>query len=179
MTSTIAFSYHDKGIDVAFGQNVHDCSNMCIYGSNLMTTYGANKNVDYDKMLTSFAQWCTQLEAMTESDLKVIKQLQDTIINGKDMVNFIGKIEIAAVAANMGIKTIAPLGVSQVSEVTRGLLQKDNNIFREDREQSLWDFYNAFTYVLKGDKSDIVTLLSDTRNIGELILSAFNIEKLN
>jgi hypothetical protein len=179
MTSVIAFSYHDKGIDVAFGQNVHDCSNMCIYGSNLMSTYGANKNVDYDKMLTAFSQWCTQLEAMSERDMAIIERLQSTQISGKDMVNFIGKMEIAAVAANIGIKTMAPLNVTQVGEVTKSLLHKEPTMFHEDTRTTLWEFYNNFTYVLKADKSDIVSLLTDTRNIGELILDAFKVERSN
>ena len=179
MTSVIAFSYHDKGIDVAFGQNVHDCSNMCIYGSNLMSTYGANKNVDYDKMLTSFKQWCTQLEAMSDHDMAIIERLQETVISGTDMVNFIGKMEIAAVAANIGIKTMAPLNVTQVGEVTKELLKKAPTMFHEDSRTTLWNFYNNFTAVLKGDKSDIVTLLTDTRNIGELILDAFKVERNN
>lgn len=178
-SACIAFSYHDKGIDVAFGQNVHDCSNMCIYGSNLMSTYGTNKNVDYDKLLTSFTQWCSQLEAMSEKDLAIINAMQSKKITGKDMVNFIGKMEIAAVAANIGLKNIAPMNVTQVGAVTQSLLKKDNNIFREDNEGTLWDFYNNFTAVLKGDKSDIVSLLTDTRNIGDLILSAFEISALN
>ena len=173
--AAIAFSYHDKGIDVAFGQDVHDCSNMCIFGSNLMSTYGSGKNVDYDKMLTSFKQWCTQLEAMSEADIAIINAMQSKTITGTDMVNFIGKMEIAAVAANIGIKQIAPLNVTQVGEVTKGLLRKDNKMFHEDNKSTLWDFYNNFTYVLKGDKSDIITLLTDVKNVGELILSSFSI----
>lgn len=171
----IAFSYHDKGLEIAYGQDVNDCSNLCIYGSNRMFTYGSGKNVDYDKMLTSFKQWCTVLPAMAEADAKIINKMREAIVTGPEMVRTIGKMLIIANAANMGKRVVAPLNVTQVSDITRGLLKKDEHIFADHSATTLWNFYNAMTYVMKPERSDMVTLLEDVNNISNMFVDQFNL----
>mgnify|MGYP001595893207 CR=1 FL=1 len=171
----IAFSYHDKGLEIAYGQNVNDCANLCIFGSNRMFTYGSGKNVDYDKMVTSFKQWCTILPAMAEEDARIINKMREITVTGPDMVKTIGKLLIIANAANMGKRVVAPLNVTQVSDVTRGLLKKDEQMFADHSSCSLWDFYNAMTYVIKPERSDMVTLLEDVNNISNMFVEQFNL----
>ncbi len=172
----IAFSYHDKGIDLAFGTNVHDCSNMNIFGSNVMHTYGKNKDVSYDRMLDVFREWSMNLEEMHKRDLALIQSMQRIIVTGKEMLQFLAKLSIKAVSANMGLKVIAPLNVSQVNEIIRGIVAKKGEKFYEGDDCTLWEFFNFMTFVMKGDRADITTLLTDISSLGEIVIQEFSVE---
>jgi len=174
MQCCLAFAYHDKGIDVAFGHDVRDCSNMCIYGKNILHTWGSGQNVNYDKMMEILRGWSGNLEQMHENDLRIIQMMQVTKVSTQSMLQFIGKLLVLANAANTGQKVIAPLNVTQVSEITRGLLNtNDISLFEPDEEVTLWKFYNAITSVMKAGNSDITTLLTDVAEIGNMMVREY------
>lgn len=177
MTSCIAFSYHDKGIDLAYGHNVHDCSNMSIFGSNVLHTYGAGKNVSYETMLEVFTEWCNKMDEMHKKDMLIIAAMKGKKIKGGGMLKFMGKLLSLAVGFNIGMKVVAPLNVTQCGEVTKGILSKDPNLFNEDNEITLWEFYNFMTFVMKGDKADITSLLTDIVALGNMMVEEYHLEK--
>ena len=176
MNVSVAFAYHDKGIDVAFGHDVKDCSNMSIFGSHIFHTYGSNQNVDYEKMMDTIRIWANNMDKMHEDDLKIIKAMTETSITKERAQEFLGKLLILANAKNMNRPVVAPLNVTQVSEVSKGLLSCDFNILEEDeKEYSLWRFYNDMTAVLKAGNSDITTLLTDVTEIGNMMVTEFKL----
>jgi len=175
MQVSIAFAYHDKGIDVAFGHDVRDCSNMSIFGSNILHTYGQNQNVDYQKMLDIIRDWAKDFDAMHERDLAIINKMINTEISKEDAQQFLGKLLLLANASNLNKPVIAPLNVTQVSEVSRGLIQSDYDILETEEPYSLWKFYNDMTYILKADNNDITTLLTDVSEIGNMMVSEFKL----
>lgn len=172
----IAFSYHEKGIDLAFGTNVHDCSNMNIFGSNVMHTYGKGKDVSYDRMLEVLREWSTHLDAMHAKDLALITSMQMITVTGKEMLLFLGKLLVNAVSANAGFKVVAPLNVSQVNEIVRGVVKEKGEKFYEGEDCTLWEFFNFMTFVMKGDKADITSLLTDISALGEIVIKEFEVQ---
>jgi len=171
----IAFSYHDKGLDLAFGSNVHDCQNMCIFGSNIMHTYGSKKDVNYERMLQVFKEWSGNLVALRNKDLTIIESMKRINITGFEMLRFTGKLLVNAVSSNIGIKCIAPLNVSQVNEVVRGIIAKKGEKFYEGPDCTLWEFYNFMTAVMKANKADITTLITDIAAIGEMMVEEYKV----
>jgi calcineurin-like phosphoesterase family protein len=123
-------------------------------------------------MLDAFSNWASKMEQMSEVDKAIIREMQTTYRSGRDIVEFIGKLMVAANAANIGKKIIAPLNVSQINEVIQGILRSKEQIFLPNNKVSVWEFYNTLTNVLKGNKSDIVTLLADTNNISNMTADA-------
>lgn len=177
MQCSIAFAYHDKGIDVAFGHDVKDCSNMSIFGSNILHTYGQNQNVDYQKMLDIIKDWAGNLDAMHERDLAIINHMVQVSITKERAQEFLGKLNLLANAANMNKPVVAPLNVTQVNEVSRGLVgNKDFDILCSEDTYSLWKFYNDMTEVCKPGNNDITTLLTDVTEIGNMIVKEFKID---
>jgi hypothetical protein len=172
----VAFSYHDKGLDLAFGSNVRDCSNVSIFGSNVMHTYGAKKDASYERMLEVFKEWSGKLDKMYEEDLKLIKSMMMIKVTGKEMLRFLGKLMVSAIKFNMGFKVVAPLNVTQVNEVIRGIITKKGEKFYEGPDCTLWEFYNFMTFVMKGDKADITTLLTDVAAIGNMMIAEYDIQ---
>ncbi len=176
MKISIAFAYHDKGIDVAFGHDVKVCSNMSIFGSHILHTYGQNQNVDYEKMMDIIKEWAGKLDKMAEEDRIIIRNMMGTSITKERAQEFLGKLLILANASNMNKPVVSPLNVTQVSEVSRGLLNSDFDILGEEEAQySLWKFYNDMTFVLKAGNSDITTLLTDVTEIGNMMVTEFKL----
>lgn len=171
----IAFSYHDKGLDLAFGTDVRDCTNMCIYGSNILHTYGSKKDVNYERMMQVLKEWSTRLPEMHRNDMEIIGKMMKVNVTGWEMVRFLGKLMVLAVESNMGMKVVAPLNVTQVGEVTRGVITKKGEKFYEGPDCTLWDFYNFMTYVMKADKADITTLLTDIASLGNMMISEYKV----
>jgi hypothetical protein len=178
MKISIAFAYHDKGIDVAFGHDVSVCSNMSIFGSHILHTYGANQNVDYEKLIDTVKVWANNLDKMAEEDIIIIKNMMATTITKEKAQEFLGKLLLLANAANMNKPVVSPLNVTQVSEVSKGLLSSDYDIFNATGEYSLWNFYNDMTAVLKAGNSDISTLLTDVTEIGNMLVKEFNLSNV-
>jgi len=171
----IAFAYHDKGIDVAFGTDVRDCANMCIYGSNIMHTYGSKKDVNYERMLSVLTEWSHNFESMFNRNLMIADRMSKINVSGFEMLRFLGKLSVLAVSANLGLKVVAPLNVTQVGEVTKGIILKKGEKFYEGPDCTLWDFYNFMTYVMKADKADITTLLTDIASLGNMMISEYKV----
>lgn len=178
MKVSIAFAYHDKGIDVAFGHDVSVCSNMSIFGSHILHTYGQNQNVDYEKLIDTVKVWANNLDKMAEEDIIIINNMMATSITKEKAQEFLGKLLLLANAANMNKPVVAPLNVTQVSEVSRGLLNSDYDIFGSTESYSLWNFYNDMTEVLKAGNSDISTLLTDVTEIGNMIVNEFDLSRV-
>ena len=176
LSACIAFSYHDKGLDLAFGSHVWDCTNMSIFGENVMHTYGSKKDVNYPRMLEVFSDWCNNLEAMHRRDLAIIESMKRMTVTGMEMLRFIGKLMVRAVEANMGMKVVAPLNVTQVGEVTRGIINLKGEKFYDGPDCTLWEFYNFMTFVIKGNRSDITTLITDNVAIGNMMVEEYNIQ---
>lgn len=176
LSGCVAFSYHDKGLDLAFGSHVWDCSNMSIFGENVMHTYGSKKDVNYPRMLEVFSDWCNNLEAMHKRDLAIIQSMKLTPVSGFEMLRFIGKLMVKAVEANMGMKVVSPLNVTQVGEVTRGIINLKGEKFYEGPDCTLWEFYNFMTFVIKGNRSDITTLITDNVAIGNMMVEEYDIQ---
>ena len=173
----IAFAYHDKGIDVSFGQNVHDCSNMCIFGSNVLHTYGKYQNVNYEKMLSIVNDWAQNAEQLRKNDLALIQSMKMITVTSEQMLQFTGKLLVLANAVNMGKKAVAPLNVTSVSEVVRGLLKDNEEVFRSGNTLTLWQFYNYMTAIMKADHNqDITTLLTDIVNLGNMMVHEFSVQ---
>lgn len=175
MKISIAFAYHDKGIDVAFGHDVKVCSNMSIFGSHILHTYGQNQNVDYEKMMDIIKEWAGKLDKMAEEDRIIIRNMMGTSITKERAQEFLGKLLILANASNMNKPVVSPLNVTQVSEVSRGLLNSDFDILEAPDTYSLWKFYNDMTEVLKAGNSDITTLLTDVTEIGNMMVTEFKL----
>lgn len=179
LRSCIAFSYHDKGIDVAFGQDVRDCTNMSIFGSHILHTWGAGQNTDYKILMETLEKWAANFDKMTEEDRYVIREMQKIKITSERMHQFVGKLLLLANASNSGMKSaIAPVNVSQCSEISKGILM-GGQIFIPGMERSLWDFYNDITFVMKANRdtsqSDITSLLTDVSELGNMMMHEFGI----
>lgn len=171
--SAIALSYTDKGIQVSYGQNVWACDNMCIFGQNMLTTFGNNKT-SYENILQIMNGWAGKLQAKHDFDINILSQMRETEVSPEAVINMIGKLSINANAFNIGKDVFAPLNVSQVNELARSAYKE---VFESDRiaPANVFELYNLGTEMLKPDRVDTPVLLTSVRDFGQFIMDEFKI----
>lgn len=121
----IAISYHEKGIQVAYGVNVSICKNLLIFGSNRMSTYGGD-SIKYDKMYDVLDDWLKRYEEKKERDYNIVETLQRRKVNSDELFVILGKLIYEAERNNTVHKNGASLNVSQ----TLRLIDNYNLIYK-------------------------------------------------
>lgn len=175
VNTSIAIGYTERGIQIAFGANVKICSNMCIFGGNLMHTYGDNK-MRYDKMMQLVEKNIQELDSIAKRDFHILDRFRDTPINQQEMITSIGELHIQAVQGTY-FGGQSPLNIGQVSNLTKGLVKLTPDILTTSNDNiiSLFDFYNMGTEILHPSKTEITTLLPDTLQWGNYLTNRYNL----
>ena len=175
-STSIAIGYTEKGVQVAFGTNVHVCSNMCIFGGRLSVTYGNNK-MPFDKLMELVQKHMNELPSIAESDFGILNQYEQLPVNDRDIIETIGEMQINAVqGAYFGGD--APLNIGQVSHFTKGIIGAHPNLLDlggEERLMSLYDFYNMGTEILHPKRSEVSTVWPGVAHWGDYLNNRFNI----
>jgi hypothetical protein len=152
--TSIALSFNKNGVLVAFGQNVRICSNMCVFGKNLMTTYGQNK-VPFDKMLEVLNHWLDTMAEKEQFDLRMIEGMKSVEIDKVSEVDrLVGNLYRKSVEQAYG-SVVAPFTMTQMSVLTQDI----NKRLKEDsRLGTVWDLYNIGTNLYKPTDVDMVNI---------------------
>lgn len=171
---SIAMSFHQQGIQVAFGQNVTVCSNMCIFGDNIIYSYGSN-SMPLDKMFNVVRDWVANYSDMRAFDLKVMNRMKTILIDPvKELPELIGNLQIEAVnAAYRKSNVVPPLNISQISTFTKNAMDKIDEL--GGKMTSLWQLYNMATELHKPGVTDFPNILPANRNFGNFIIRHFNL----
>lgn len=153
--TSIAISFNKQGIVMAFGEKVHICQNMCVFGNNVMTTYGANK-MPYDKMIEVLNAWMEKLDSKRNFNDKIISTMKSIDVSGGEEVQrIIGKLYMNSVRQAYG-NTQAPFTISQMSSLVREL---DKRLQEDSRIGTVWDLYNIGTNMYKPGEVDMTNIL--------------------
>lgn len=152
--SSIAISFNKNGIAVAFGENVHVCQNMSIFGNNLMTTYGASK-IPYDKMIEVVNHWMEKLPKKQQYNHRIINAMKGIEINDPKMVyEIVGKLYTQSVRQAYGNQS-SPFTIGQMSSLVREL---DRQMQVDSTVGTLWDVYNMGTNLYKPGEVDLANI---------------------
>ena len=152
--SAIAVSFNKTGIAVAFGENVHFCQNMSIFGSNLMSTYGQTK-IPYDKMLDVMNHWMEKLPAKQQYNHRIINTMKEIELNDpKQVYKIVGKLYSQSVRQAYNGAT-SPFQIGQMSTLVREL---DKRMGEGQSIGSVWDLYNVGTNLYKPGEVDLANI---------------------
>jgi len=138
-TSTaLGVSFSSKGITVAFGQNVQVCSNMCVWGANVVRT---SQQLKYDNMMDIIREWVSNHEAKAAEDRQKINLMKNTHINDGTVDLIWGEIIRNAVLGNEGITT----PILNVAQTGRMIRTYQDQVLDTGEEQTMWNLMNAAT----------------------------------
>ena len=162
----IALAYHQDGYQIAIGANVKICSNLCIFGGFLLSSYGPHK-IDNGNIFKVLDNHIEKFEQVRKYNQELLQRMIDTPINEEYIIDFTGRMEQMAVKQAYLKGGTAPLNIGQVSTFTRNVLMA----MEEDNMKNLYHLYNAGTALHKVDSNDIVTLLPANNTMSNFMLS--------
>ena len=168
LNSAVAISYTEKGIQLAFGTNVHACSNTMIWGDNFMSTWGSNRT-EYQAMIDAFDSWMMNFDDKRLRNMEIIQQLKNRLVKESEMFEFLGHLIYEAERANTS-KEIAPLNVSQTLR-----LIDHYEVVKDGNPVTAWDITNFGTNDLKADRhaKDLTQIYDTTHKFSNRIAEHF------
>ena len=173
-TSTIAISFNDRGIHIAWGFNVRTCSNLSIFGSDdSIKTYGDDKR-NYQDMILNLDNYLLKADEKSKFNMQIMDRMKEMKISGRKALNeCVGGLYRSAVRqAYIDSKTEAPFNITTMSKFTQSL---ENNYQKLKDDSSVWNLYNFGTDIIKPANVDITRILEDNKNWGAYIMNHFGL----
>jgi hypothetical protein len=175
MRPGIAFTYSNnntaKGMQLAFGENVSVCDNLCAWGKYHFSTYGGQK-VEFEQGVQLLMHWLERFERVHSRHIETIHALKEREVERREFSRIIGTLFERAVRANLNERLIAPMNQT---EMARMVTQAAEALREEDRLITGWDIMNWGTEILKPQTSDMISLLENTTRFNDFVLDTLDI----
>lgn len=176
-TTNIAVAFHQKGIQVGFGNMVKICHNQCMLGAdNYAATYSdkgkgrAQYNNSVEDILGIVGGWLTNAKDKIYAEREEIEKMKGIEIGASEMFTIIGmlttlRVKCDTLHSEIRENTTYPLNNSQINQVTEDMLIK----YHRDNRVTVWDLYNSATQCYKANSMDIPSLMPQNRAMAEFI----------
>ena len=181
VTSNIAVSYTQRGIQVGFGRMVKVCHNMNIMGQGqFVTDYSVNgfryargemNKTDLNGIFAKIGTWLGDARHILLQDDEEIERMKNAILTAEQLYTILGLLQTIRVAHDTDIKKIKcgigtyPLNQTQLNKFTENLLVKQ----ADNGRISAWDFYNSATELYKPATVDQNLILPQTMSMVEFM----------
>lgn len=184
LTTNLAVAFHQKGIEVGFGNNVQICHNQTMlcpsqYASTYASERGAKgeKNLTIQEVIAKVDEWLSTAEERITAERNTIKRMKETQVNANTALQLIGMLTAMRVKADTKIKELRetmvyPLSNTQINSFTEKLLLQ----FKDNNELTAWDIYNAATDLYKPTSMEVNNILPQNRAMCAVLKQFFNIE---
>lgn len=174
LTTNLAVSYTQKGIQVGFGSMVKICHNQNIMGQGQFVSdysvkgmryaHGMKEKTDLAGIMKVIGGWLTDAEHIFITETETIERMKNSILTAEQLFTILGMLTVIRVQNDTSIKSIKtsdscyPLNQSQITKFTEGLLVKQ----KEEGRVSAWDMYNCATELYKPSVVDQNMILPQT-----------------
>lgn len=167
LTTNLAVSFHQKGIQVGFGPNVKIFHNQCMlnaqyYGSTY-SSRGNKTDVKYEipQLLDLVKSWLVDARHIVVTEKEKIERMKNIDVPAEQLFVIIGMMNVLRVKSDTSIKSIRsnevyPLNQSQISRFTEKMLVE----YDTKQNINLWDVYNAATDLYKANMMDTPNILT-------------------
>lgn len=181
-TTNLAVAFHQKGIQVGFGNMVKICHNQCMLSpTQYASTYsekgtGRGNGLSIPDLLDTVKSWLFDARHIIVTERERIERMKEVTCNAETILQIIGLLTAIRVKCDTSVKEIKeskvyPLNQAQISKFTENLLIQQH---QNDRI-SVWDIYNAATDLYKANTMDIPSLLPQNRAMVSFLEEQFNI----
>lgn len=169
-TTNLAVAFHQKGIQVGFGNMVKICHNQCMLSpTNYIATYsekgrGRGEGVTIPEVLDTVKSWLLDARHIIVTEREKIEKMQSINLDADTIFRLIGLLTAIRVKCDTKHSEIRetktyPLNQAQISQFTEALMLR----YHESHQVTAWDMYNAATDLYKATSMDIPALLPQNR----------------
>lgn len=181
-TTNLAVSFHQKGIQVGFGNMVKICHNQCMLGaSQYAATYGGRgegrgSGTSLTDIIETVRSWFINARHIVVREREKIERMKAIDIPAQQMYQIIGQLTAMRVATDTSHKEIRtnavyPLNQSQITQLTEAMLLRYNR----ERHITVWDLYNGATELYKATAMDIPAMLPQNRAMSAFLDEQFSL----
>ena len=185
-TTNLAVAFHQKGIQVGFGNMVKICHNQCMLcPTQYVSTYNERGNgrspqqVTIEEVMQTVKSWLFDAEHRIVTERAKIERMKQIEVNAQQMFTLIGMLTAISVKCDSRNKSIHenrvyPLNQAQISDFTEQMLVR----YDDKRIITAWDVYDAATNLYKANTMDIPSLMPQNRAMVRFLDEQFNLETL-
>lgn len=157
LTTNLAVSFTQKGIQVGMGPNVKICHNQCMLGAkdSYAVTFAdgwAKKEdkLDIPQLIDKVGTWLDNVGYHAEADQKTIGTMKSMHLRPGQLTSIIGDLNRERIAHDSSSPLIHksgiyPLSQTQINDVTEELMKKE----AEQQDMTAWDVYDTSTFQYK------------------------------
>lgn len=174
----LAFSISQKGFEVAVGNKVSVCENMCIFGAeDRIQSFGSGEDkMTISSMIDRITKWGREYQGIFERNVEYIKKLKETPISYDESNIIFGDLYRHSIINNN--PTLKVQDKKNIMTLANTIIGKGHNRFIEEtikrnRESSLWDLYNDITFEHKVQNVDSVGILSENQELSMYLLNHY------
>jgi hypothetical protein len=184
-TTNLAVAFHQKGIQVGFGNMVKICHNQTmLHADKYIATYNergkgrAEQNFTVQQVLDTVKSWLVDARHIIVSEREKIERMKSIEVSAEQIFTIIGMLTAIRVKCDTSIKEIRenrvyPLNQAQISQFTESLMLKHCN---NGGRISAWDLYNSATDLYKADAMDIPQIMPQNRAFVSFLDEQFNLQ---
>lgn len=174
ITTNMAISFQQRGIQVAIGRNVCICHNQCLLSpEHYAATYSdgnKRRSMDVNGILAQANDWLDNLRGIVADNDEKIAQMKMREIEAREMFTFIGMLTALRVSAETKYKEIRnsqiiPLNQAQIGKLTEKMMIA----YTIKGCVTAWDLYNAATDMYKSTTLDQPMILSQNLAMSNFI----------
>lgn len=169
-TTNLAIAFHQKGIQVGFGNMVKICHNQCMLSPDkYISTYsdkgkGRGNGATIAEVIDAVKSWLLDARHIIVTEREKIEKMKSIECDADMLFKLIGLLTAKRVKCDTHYKEMRdnstyPLNQAQISQFTESLLLH----YHQYQRVSVWDVYDAATNLYKADAMDIPAMLPQNR----------------
>lgn len=182
MTTSIAISYTQRGIQVGIGPNVRICHNQCMLSpQHYAATFsdrgrkGMTERHEVSELLEIVRGWLFDARNIFVNESAKIAKMKAIEVPALQMNCLVGMLTATRVACDSTIERIRktetyPLSQTQINKFTEDML-----VCYNDRQKvTLWDIYNCCTEMYKADLMEIPNVMPQNLALSNFLNSVYH-----
>lgn len=184
-TTNLAIAFHQKGIQVGFGNMVKICHNQCMLGAGqYIATYSERGNgrrsqedkIDIPQIIEAVKSWLFDARQIIITEREKIAKMKEIEVTADQMFRLIGLLTALRIQSDTAIKQLRvnktyPLNQGQICQLAEAMML----CYHENQRISVWDIYNGATELYKATSMDIPSLLPQNVAMTNFLNEQFNL----
>lgn len=171
----IALTLNEQGLTIAYGMNVHVCSNFSVMGGSVLRTYTYNgqHGTGWDTIQIFLNLWTKNLEQLFKIQSGIMENMQNTTIKDERTVQkIVGILYQNAIRQAYFRGAETPFDTHSLSQFVQEMLRQRKE---EEKIGNVWDLYNWGTSVMKPGIVDIGEISNVSHGYCNFLCNEFGI----
>ena len=172
----IGITLNEQGLSVAYGMNVHVCSNFSVMGGTLLRTYTFNKQpgLEWSHMKRLLSDWTSRLDQIFGVQSEIMHNMIEKEVKDERTVNkIVGTLYQDAIRQAYFNGDHTPFDTHALSQFVQEMIKQRKE---EEKIGNVWDLYNWGTSVMKPNVVDIADISNISSSYADFLCKEFTID---